>query len=407
MVDYTKPSGLDKIWAATGVKTPAPDNSKISAGWVAEIPPKEYFNYLDNKQDAFIAHVNQRGGVTWDNTTEYLANISYAFGSNGILYRAVLNSGPPGTAVNPVGDVSGTWVVAYYLTTDVYTKTESNANYLTKISNLADLPNTATARNNLSVWSKAEADSKYVAITNNLSDVNAVTARTNLDVYSKSETDGKYLAISNNLSEVNAAAARGNLQLSSTTEANNLYLSKISNLSDLTSTATARTNLDVYSKSETDGKYLTYTGNLSGLSSPAVAFTNIKQYGDESTSGVLTISTDAAAANATENTTAISPKKLNLGFSVNFSPTAGHIKFPSWLRGFIIQWGSQVVGANTTLSPTKSIVFPTAALCVVCSPNSTGGGDLPSPHAYTVGTEVFLVNTDAGSTGINWFAIGY
>ena len=69
----------------------------------------------------------------------------------------------------------------------------ANANANTralKTNNLSDLSNVATARTNLSVYSKAETDAKYPTKANNLSDLaSATTARTNLSVYSQAEVD--------------------------------------------------------------------------------------------------------------------------------------------------------------------------------------------------------------------------
>lgn len=64
--------------------------------------------------------------------------------------------------------------------------------FLKKSENLNDLANKATARTNLSVYSKAESDANFLDAASNLSDLNnTTTARTNLDVFSKSEVNNK------------------------------------------------------------------------------------------------------------------------------------------------------------------------------------------------------------------------
>lgn len=105
MPNINKPNDINNIWAATG-DVVAPSSSKTSAGWIAEIPPHEYFNWLDNRQDRFNAHVNQHGTPVWDATTEYQAGLSYTKGSDGKIYFSLTTN----TNVNPVGDTTGAWV---------------------------------------------------------------------------------------------------------------------------------------------------------------------------------------------------------------------------------------------------------------------------------------------------------
>ncbi len=71
---------------------------------------------------------------------------------------------------------------------------------LEKSKNLSDVPDKATARKNIEVYSKTEGDGRYLRKEQNLKDVgDAATARTNLSVYSKSdvytrtEGDSRYL----------------------------------------------------------------------------------------------------------------------------------------------------------------------------------------------------------------------
>ena len=69
---------------------------------------------------------------------------------------------------------------------------------LYSVNNLSDLPNKATARTNLNVYSTIEDDALLalrLLVSNNLSDLPSVnTARTNLNVYSKTESDNLRIA---------------------------------------------------------------------------------------------------------------------------------------------------------------------------------------------------------------------
>ena len=104
MPQINKPSDLNKIWSVNGVNT-APTDVKINNGFVVEIPPYQWFNYIENKQDQAIAHINQMGIPVWDASTEYQAGKSQVQGSDGKIYRAFFTT----TNVNPVGDSTGSW----------------------------------------------------------------------------------------------------------------------------------------------------------------------------------------------------------------------------------------------------------------------------------------------------------
>jgi hypothetical protein len=105
MPNISKPNDINNIWASTG-DVVAPGSTYVANGWEAIIPPHEYFNWLDNRQDRFNAHVNQHGTPVWDSITEYQAGLSYTKGSDGIIYRAVTTN----SNINPVGDLTGAWV---------------------------------------------------------------------------------------------------------------------------------------------------------------------------------------------------------------------------------------------------------------------------------------------------------
>lgn len=160
MAEITKPVDINKIWASAG-DVLAPSDSKIATGWQVEIPARQYFNYIDWKQDQAIAHINQHGIAVWDNTTEYQYSLSgtksICMGSDGTIYRAKqvnINQ-------NPVTDTTDTyWEIAFANTGDFYTQTQSDTRYLQKSANLSDLTNTATARTNLSVYSQAQTYTK-------------------------------------------------------------------------------------------------------------------------------------------------------------------------------------------------------------------------------------------------------
>ena len=88
MPQITKPDSLNTVWADQGSKI-KPEDSKILQGWIEEIPPLQFFNWLDSRQDQALAHINQHGIPVWDAITEYQASKSYVQGSNGVVYRSI------------------------------------------------------------------------------------------------------------------------------------------------------------------------------------------------------------------------------------------------------------------------------------------------------------------------------
>ena len=113
MALITKPD-FTYVWASGGAVV-APNDTKKQQGWVAEAPPFQYDNWLQNRQDQMLAHINQRGICAWDGLTEYEAGgLSYVQGSDGKVYKSVAGSGPATTVQDPTTDLTDTyWTVAF------------------------------------------------------------------------------------------------------------------------------------------------------------------------------------------------------------------------------------------------------------------------------------------------------
>lgn len=153
MSEILKPSKMNVLWASGG-DILDPGDTKYATGWGVEIPPRQWENFVQNKQDSFNAHVNQHGVVAWDAETEYQANKSYVQGTtNGTIYRCIQTH----TNEDPELDVGNVyWIISFASAGDFYTKAETDGLYLAKANNLSDLPSTTTARFWLDVYSKAE-----------------------------------------------------------------------------------------------------------------------------------------------------------------------------------------------------------------------------------------------------------
>jgi hypothetical protein len=113
MTLITKPD-MEFIWGSGGAIV-EPSDVKKQIGWTPEVPPHQVENWVQNRQDTYLAHINQRGIPQWDGNTEYEASgLSYVQGSNGVVYKSVAASGPVTTAQDPTTDVTDTyWSVAF------------------------------------------------------------------------------------------------------------------------------------------------------------------------------------------------------------------------------------------------------------------------------------------------------
>lgn len=104
MAVINKPNDLSTVWSSSGdLVKPTP--TKIATGWEVEVPPRQWFNWLDNRQDQAIAHINQHGIPVWDALTEYQADKSLVMGSDGDIYKCKLTN----ASNDPVTDTTNTY----------------------------------------------------------------------------------------------------------------------------------------------------------------------------------------------------------------------------------------------------------------------------------------------------------
>jgi len=149
MTLITKPD-FTYVWASGGAVV-APNDAKKQLGWVAEAPPFQYDNWLQNRQDQMLAHINQRGIPAWDALTNYEAgSLSYVQGSDGKIYKSVAASGPTAVVSNPTTDLTDTyWTEAFASICAFLTQTASDTRYTQRSNNLNDVTNAATSFSNI------------------------------------------------------------------------------------------------------------------------------------------------------------------------------------------------------------------------------------------------------------------
>jgi hypothetical protein len=134
-------------WSSGG-SIVAPSDVKIQTGWTAEVPPFQWENWSQNRQDNAILHLFQKGISEWDATSNYYFTTSgvrsYVQGSDGNIYVAVQDS----VGQNPTTDATDTyWKIAFIDQTALATALSESAPNVASASGVSvDIPSaSATA----------------------------------------------------------------------------------------------------------------------------------------------------------------------------------------------------------------------------------------------------------------------
>ncbi|UKM53944.1 tail fiber protein [Pseudomonas phage vB_PaeM_VL12] len=274
-----KPDDLSVIWASIGQATkPAPN--KIMTGWTNEIPPYQWHNWYFQRVDKALAHINQQGIAMWDAATTYEGGTSLAKGSDGVVYKAKRSS----RGVDPVSPASNLdWEPAFERYGEA-AKVNSQLQSLKKdYETLANISNIAMARQNLSVYSKAETDVRYAFKAGAAGQVFAVAPA----------TAGSHAVPRDQLPSLypRAGAAPGIIALASQAEGyagtvenkaiapsvlKALTLYKSQNLADLPDKQLARANLGLASSAVLpENTWLKTASNLADVPNKAAARANL------------------------------------------------------------------------------------------------------------------------------------
>lgn len=146
----------------------------------------------------------------------------------------------------------------------------------------------------------------------------------------------------------------------------------------------------------TDGETQTGTDAIRAVTPASLRSDRITAAGDPT---FADNSTKAASTGWVRD--AMSAIAIAAGFAASFT-TNGYIKFPSWLGGFILQWGSGDAGsAGPTV--TFPIAFTTACYAVICGDiGNTPTGQCAFAPSTTSFRWYAAVTSDAG----NWIAVG-
>ncbi|MDC1812117.1 hypothetical protein POZ03_16785 [Bacteroides uniformis] len=137
---------------------------------------------------------------------------------------------------------------------------------LTITENLRDIPNKGTARTNLDVYSKSEANGRYLKVTEKLLELVSLSA---------DEVNGLTADEAAALKAQKQEAVRNNIDAEKK-GTGNLKLTKASNLADIPDKAVARKNISVYSTKEIDDMLAGKLGN-EGAYQGAIFTNELKQ----------------------------------------------------------------------------------------------------------------------------------
>lgn len=135
----------------------------------------------------------------------------------------------------------------------------------------------------------------------------------------------------------------------------------------------------------------------------------------ETVRGVIALATQPEVDAGTRADVAVTPKKLRAGFAASLTQT-GYVAFPSWLGGWILQWGRAANDIAGDITVTFPIAFPVSkfielALPIVGSPSgwdvAISKGDIGKTQA------IFSRRAGNGTTAnapsnfnIFWLALG-
>ncbi len=126
----------------------------------------------------------------------------------------------------------------------------------------------------------------------------------------------------------------------------------------------------------------------------------------EASAGLLKLATQDQVDAGVDNTVAITPKKLKLGFNLVTNGGTGYIAFPSWMGGLIIQWG-WVNSATTDVITTLPVSFNSSFYRVmVCNDYTAASGSIGYLAASTRGLSSIVSRGSSPSLGAQYIAIG-
>jgi len=131
----------------------------------------------------------------------------------------------------------------------------------------------------------------------------------------------------------------------------------------------------------------------------------------EATFGWAKVATQALVDAGVDDTTIVTPKKMRFGFQF-IKGVNGALVFPTWLGGFIIQWGvTTSIGTGSAATFNYPIAFPVAAACPGAIRRGTGNNSATVDTTLTqisIGNRPHYSVDSSGTANVYFFfCIGY
>jgi hypothetical protein len=137
------------------------------------------------------------------------------------------------------------------------------------------------------------------------------------------------------------------------------------------------------------------------------ALAALAQQASEIKLGMAKVASQAQTDAGTDDATIVTPKKLRWGFSCLLG-YRGFVAFPTWLGGFIIQWGQVTGPGGTDISVNYPIAFAYSSLITVGSLEYTRGQTLNGFVNFSIVNRFSFQarHNFPGNTVFHWISLG-
>ncbi|WP_371858322.1 hypothetical protein [Pseudomonas sp. FW215-L1] len=126
----------------------------------------------------------------------------------------------------------------------------------------------------------------------------------------------------------------------------------------------------------------------------------------ETNAGVMKVATQDQVVAGVDDTVAVTPKKMKLGFSLVNGTWGGYFAFPFWMGGLVIQWG-YVNSAATDVTTTLPVSFNSAFYGLTVSNGYTPtSGSIGYLAASPKGLSAITSRGSSAFLGAQFIAIG-